>query len=183
MSKVNAILCLCRDPWRNISALDPEKLKIFGTVREITGAVPLCGAPSRGVDRGFHGRVSLGQSDRQCFLHSRFSQHPVVAQTVQRLKHLLQSHHHPRPHARQVSLSLSLTLARFAVSVSSVGVLQALSLDESFETGLVSFHILITIIKFINLIAKLVKKPQIKLPGVLFPHNSPLYIGHYISTV
>ncbi|XP_058867434.1 receptor tyrosine-protein kinase erbB-3 isoform X1 [Acipenser ruthenus] len=25
------------DPWRNISALDPEKLKIFGTVREITG--------------------------------------------------------------------------------------------------------------------------------------------------
>ncbi|MGH0139970.1 UNVERIFIED_CONTAM: hypothetical protein FKN15_017783 [Acipenser sinensis] len=26
-----------RDPWRNISALDPEKLKIFRTVREITG--------------------------------------------------------------------------------------------------------------------------------------------------
>ena len=27
----------CRDDYKNIPAIDPEKLKIFSTVREITG--------------------------------------------------------------------------------------------------------------------------------------------------
>lgn len=37
ISVYNLLSMIYSDPYNNISALDPKKLKIFNTVREITG--------------------------------------------------------------------------------------------------------------------------------------------------
>ncbi|XP_014166920.1 receptor tyrosine-protein kinase erbB-3-like, partial [Geospiza fortis] len=72
------------DPWRNISALDPEKLNVFRTVREITGYLNIQSWPKHmhnfsvfsnletigGRSLYNAGRVYITENRRLCFLHT-----------------------------------------------------------------------------------------------------------------
>ncbi|RMB90365.1 hypothetical protein DUI87_33251 [Hirundo rustica rustica] len=57
------------DPWRNISALDPEKLNVFRTVREITNE-NVTSLGLRSLREVSAGRVYITENRRLCFLHT-----------------------------------------------------------------------------------------------------------------
>ncbi len=107
---ISTLLLFCRDVYHNIPPLEPEKLKVFNTVREITGmllyfrlkliVLCLCSCCC-----SFCHVIPRHVVTQRCVcVICRNFEHSVLAWWTQRSVCFLQSHYHSRKISTQVRL-------------------------------------------------------------------------------